>query len=588
MDASSVEELDAIAKNLTEENDADMIYILNFRRRDLIKRERLLLLNDRLSLVAALSYGEKLKVVTYRGLRGTSEHARAESTPSEFPITKVTQDLEIISTTTAVEETVSFMERLRGTSLQGHFETKGSLLVSNEAEVQTVVYDVLRDAVSICNIMLGLNEATDICLIVRRKANLFTNKPDHSAVYLFSDLKTPIVTIQDIPGKDAVADQRVHGQKFDQLLEIVLRTYSGNAIGAVTSIEETRIAWIGDRAHKIVQDGNFLSMEKLRACKARLSNTTSRTDTDPSTPLPQKQKEYPAVETEGIQMIAETNTLPRNAKKRRIEPQRKLFLSQAIQAENLLHAFCNLILAGILIQPVNPVVTLPRSQSSKLSIPSCVVLQDNGEAPGIDCLDTRIHGPVQKPKLPALIGRVGRTIGVLSSSKFFLIEWLSSGLIYNVFRVLTPTGYECVLKMYVREYDYNGKKIAAFDTNGRKAITQEENMYKKVYPELEPYVWTLKLCGRYCLILPFFEEVPQDKRRSSVDQIFDRYQQCFVSKQYHIPKEKIRWRHIGMFENKLFIYSLDDLQFHRDMDNETDVRQILLESLDSSTGEDEE
>ena len=109
---------------------------------------------------------------------------------------------------------------------------------------------------------------------------------------------------------------------------------------------------------------------------------------------------------------------------------------------------------------------------------------------------------------------------------------LSIGLSYNVFRAVTDDGYQCVVKMYIREYDDSWQKIGTFDADGKKAVSREEVMYSKIYPELGPYVWSERLCGRHCLIVPFFEEVDKDDRKNSAKLVAGRYKEMFLNNGY--------------------------------------------------------
>jgi len=103
-------------------------------------------------------------------------------------------------------------------------------------------------------------------LFIRREANMFSNRPDHSAVYL-ANREVPVVTIEDKHEEDSVDNRRVQGQKFDQLLEAVLLTKQCTAIGAITIVKKTRIAWIGQAAHELISKENILTLKNLETIK---------------------------------------------------------------------------------------------------------------------------------------------------------------------------------------------------------------------------------------------------------------------------------------------------------------------------------
>ena len=66
-------------------------------------------------------------------------------------------------------------------------------------------------------------------------------------VYL-SNCEVPIVMVDN---------KKLHGQKVDQLLKVVLLKQTGNTIGANTSIGETQIPLIGDEINNKIVKGKF-------------------------------------------------------------------------------------------------------------------------------------------------------------------------------------------------------------------------------------------------------------------------------------------------------------------------------------------
>ena len=361
----------------------------------------------------ALRYGEALATLEYRGATGSSDHPRAHSNESNFEYTRVAENFEIISGM----DGILFGEQLRMVPVKGCF-SKAPLVGLNEADVQTVVHDTRQDAVNICNIMLGLdNNKEGNTVLVCREGNLFTNQPDHSRpickqiLHLCTHKQSvPVVKVQEKPGDAAVDDNRVHGQPFDQLLNTVLSKHKGNAIGVITSIKKTRVAWIGDEADRIVEEGSFLSLEKLRECRKRLS-------TRDGVPLSRKTEEYAQQQNGGIQMQVSA-TPHRNAKKARIEVKRELFLSCPFQANDLLHVFCNLIIAGILLHDPDT-VGLSRSDTP-VDIPASVVLHSGGKAPMLETLAAVVRGPATKPRFSGLARKVASSMGMVPSPKYFL------------------------------------------------------------------------------------------------------------------------------------------------------------------------
>ena len=576
--ASTFEELDVLARNLPENDEVLRMFVQ--ARREILEKDAAILekdavilekdaVIDKRTLFSALTYGEDLKKLAYDGKPSSSDHLSAESEKSFFDCTTVCGSQEIIG------EDGTFREKLREAPVRGSFENKASRSVFNEADLQGIVHTVLQDAVSICNIMLDLDDQH--CLLVRREANLLTNRPDHAAVY-FVNCDIPVLSVEDKLGEDSVDDNRVHGQKFDQMLDTVLLTLRDCAIGVVTSVVKTRIAWIGGDADEIVKEADFLAIDKLQACKDRLGNLSPRQHT----PSPRKQDAYPTRRDKDIE-IAEQRTLPRT-KKRKIElPKRKLVLSQPFKAEDLIHVFCNAIIAGILLHiPDKQVVTLPMSEEEQ-TFSACVLLQTQEKPPMISSLTTRIQGRATKPRDVRLPGLLRRAVNVISSKKYYLVGLLNSGPTYTVLRAVTQEGYECVVKMYIREYDEDWRKIPNFDSNGRDAVSGEAQMYHNLYPEISEYVWTEKLCGRHCLILPFFEEVPKEDRMSVAESVSSLYKERFVSSGYRVTVDNVLWRHVGLFNEKSYLYSLGHLKTGNGGVEAEILKEILTERAAART-----
>eukprot|EP00549_Striatella_unipunctata_P024003 CAMPEP_0118720382 /NCGR_PEP_ID=MMETSP0800-20121206/30077_1 /TAXON_ID=210618 ORGANISM="Striatella unipunctata, Strain CCMP2910" /NCGR_SAMPLE_ID=MMETSP0800 /ASSEMBLY_ACC=CAM_ASM_000638 /LENGTH=145 /DNA_ID=CAMNT_0006628011 /DNA_START=390 /DNA_END=824 /DNA_ORIENTATION=+ len=132
----------------------------------------------KLSPFSALEYGSALKrKYEYRGCTSGSSHVAADSIETQIYLKMVTVDLEICRT----EGVPTFQEQLLETGMNNSSQCP---IAFTEADIQTSIQKILEDAVSICNIMLGFDCDSDSKneneLFVRREANLFTNKPDHS------------------------------------------------------------------------------------------------------------------------------------------------------------------------------------------------------------------------------------------------------------------------------------------------------------------------------------------------------------------------------------------------------------------------
>ena len=555
--ASSEEDLDVIANDVKQEGDHFLLVsALIESRRVIIAQAEANLAKDEVitakdevitaqaeaitaqaevinttTLVSALTYGSRLTDFSCEAGRGSSSHLTVNATQQEFHITTITEEIPTLLADT------TFAEELRKRS--SAFVPQANKVSFCEADTQAVVHSILQDAVGICNLLLGITKESS-SLYIRREANMISNRPDHSAVYLASR-EVPVVTIEDKFEEDAITNPRVQGQKFDQLLESVLLTNRCTAIGAITTVKKTCFAWIGGEASKLAQTENLLSEANLRKIKESLPSLEA--SSSPSTPDPKTVMRHPNPSNVTIEMEhLPPNTRPEK-RRRGNKAIRALYVSQEIKAESILHAFCNLIIAGLLLHnPENNVYSLPEGDH-EIDFQTCVVLCYNVfptqvTPPMIDELKTKINGRL-----------TNTTFGMMRFCKFYLVGRLSVGPTFNVFRAVTGDGYECVVKMYIKEYDESGRKIREFEKNGQKAVKDEKEIYHKLYPNLCSYVWTVKLSGRHCLILPFFYEIADNDRNTCIAQIGQVYETKMLAKGYMYNKENVRWRHVGIFQN---------------------------------------
>jgi serine/threonine protein kinase len=147
--------------------------------------------------------------------------------------------------------------------------------------------------------------------------------------------------------------------------------------------------------------------------------------------------------------------------------------------------------------------------------------------------------------------------------QLYLVDHLGTGSTSKVYRALTPDGFDCVVKMYVKRRD-DDKSIldkSEFDKNAKAAIAREMKAYTKIYgDELKGYVRQQTLNGMYCLIHPYFKHPEKDSRIDLLPQISKRLLDCFVKGNQLFATSDQVWRHVGWFNDKLYLFDLADLE----------------------------
>ena len=118
----------------------------------------------------------------------------------------------------------------------------------------------------------------------------------------------------------------------------------------------------------------------------------------------------------------------------------------------------------------------------------------------------------------------------------------------------------------------------------QKAVEGEMKNYALLYPKLQEYIWTEKLCNRHCLILPFFEGISDEERKTANvrDDICGSYA-AFAKASLYYQKRDVQWRHIGRFEGRLYLFDLGDLVGGEDDERAEEGEVIdLLHLLETS------
>jgi hypothetical protein len=126
-----------------------------------------------------------------------------------------------------------------------------------------------------------------------------------------------------------------------------------------------------------------------------------------------------------------------------------------------------------------------------------------------------------------------------------------------VYRALTPDGYDCVVKIYVKRRGDDKIVLTkkAFDDEANKAFAQEVKAYKTIYGnELSGRVWQQKMNGLQCVIHPYFKNPDKEDRIGLLVQIRAR----LIGHGAFATSDQV-WRHLGWFNDKLYLFDLVDL-----------------------------
>jgi hypothetical protein len=90
-------------------------------------------------------------------------------------------------------------------------------------------------------------------------------------------------------------------------------------------------------------------------------------------------------------------------------------------------------------------------------------------------------------------------------------------------------------------------------------VTREVRNYHKLYPELKKNVWPQPLNGFQCVIMPYFAPIAIEDRPRSLIAIKDIILPKFAEKKLKFKQTDQRWRHVGKFDDTVYLFDLADL-----------------------------
>lgn len=443
-----------------------------------------------------------------------------------------------------------------------------------------------------------------IVLNVRRESSIFSNVVDH--VVVFDELSGAPVFIVETKkgwsaspsGKDDDNDDSsrssstkgisrnsgtpptaaVLGQVYDQLSEMYAKGHP-NPFGAVTCFDETYITCLDNYecrdvlynlAREEYEDSRLDRIFRNLVVVQQPATTTTTTNNDPlqdscertmatATSIPFFHNTQSPLQEMSAAVWNLTNEHDADPKGFTCHSNRNFFRSACFPPDHIVAAFVSAILCSL------DGYRKPRAIKSftpKQNVQLGALCMDS-KSYSWGTLNTTYQGPctysIRKPwKLLRMI---------TGPQPLYLVDHLGTGSTSKVYRALTGDGYDCVVKMYVKRQDDNKKILNKkdFDKNGKKAIDSEFKAYRKIYgAELHEYIWTEKLNGLHCLIHPYFKHVEKHRRRDTLPLISDRLKKLFLSKDkskyYAFHENDQLWRHIGWFNDQLYLFDLGDLK----------------------------
>jgi serine/threonine-protein kinase RIO1 len=149
-----------------------------------------------------------------------------------------------------------------------------------------------------------------------------------------------------------------------------------------------------------------------------------------------------------------------------------------------------------------------------------------------------------------------------SNKKYYIdslvVGVIGSGNTSKMFHAVDLDCKEYAIKMYVKRFDGNTHlKKKDFENNGRRSTRNEVKNFELIYPKLK--VCYEKLNKHHCVIMPFFDPVPKDKREGLLEDMKN-VLSVFEKNNLKYKSGDVRWRHVGLYEGKCILYDLAELE----------------------------
>ena len=181
----------------------------------------------------------------------------------------------------------------------------------------------------------------------------------------------------------------------------------------------------------------------------------------------------------------------------------------------------------------------------------------------------------QGPCIANQRGRLRRFNNSVQNKKLYLLQCIGTGGTSKVYHAITKDGFDCVVKLYVQRHFDDGtmKTKKEFEKDSIEHVTNEFNNYERIYKdELKDYVWMQKLNQMDCIIMPFFQPIEVQDRNDELPNIETRLK-LFTAQKLAFRDCDQCWRHIGRFNDQLYLFDLGDLVTYR---SEKDANQRAL------------
>ena len=432
-------------------------------------------------------------------------------------------------------------------------------MFSTEADVQGFVNNGLTDATTICNIIIAKiaeknGTSRKIELEVRAESRLFSNIVDHVVVYdYYSDI--PVLAVETKKFLDSKctaggSTNKLLGQGLDQLLAMKLMGHP-SPFGIITCHNSSHITWLDSPAHnKIVeiQNHNAFLPNRLVNIVTPLpaTSTSNKKDAQSQSQSPIKIDKPDACTPRTVSISPES----KHASEQAYSFDRALVISKrSYNHDENVDVYINAIFCS-LDSFYRPRTIISLEKNERVDVESAIGMTEAEYS--WDKVETTYRGPLTHNRREKN-----------NASKLYLISYIGRGATSKVYRCITGDGYGCVAKIYVqrRFSDHTVMTEEEFMKSSDSQAAEELANFQNIYDTtLNEFIWRGKLNNLHCLFMPFFEPIEKEKRKSRAVKLGIRATlDKFSKKEKKFKKCDQLWRHVGRFNNQIYLFDLGDL-----------------------------
>jgi Family of unknown function (DUF5898) len=369
------------------------------------------------------------------------------------------------------------------------------------------------------------------------------------------------------PGNEVFTSHNVGGQVYDYLVGLLGMGVSWPFV-VLTSYDVTCIAHLNDNgaSRKILQRNATTLIESL---DRSLIDQLSRTEDIDSSPDAKANRVLHCDEEDRDQEEDNEKNEEEDKEEEVSGYAREVYYSQMFGPENMIQALVLAVRCGLELLSNSTQRDLPRPGGHASG--ACAVVNENG---------------LVWRDLPSTLAFDYNTFPGPTTSYFYLWRHLGRGNKGQAFLACNSTGRTCVTKFYLLD-DLTLHR----QTNAQERARIREIMMKskKVEADTEKERWTnlygvfcdqvrvLKLNKLWCMLMPYMDPILKADRSNRLDEVKECLQ-MFKSHGLRYRDNDLRWRHIGIRNNKVYLFDLGSLEPCSSEENNVDVRIIRLQN----------